>query len=332
MIPIAIISIIVFPPWNGIWVWLKPLPDTIQEQIDDGVNHGLDGIIVYVDKAGQAPAFYSSGWKDRDKKIPANANSLFKIASISKLYVAAAVAKLVNAERLSLDDTLAEYFPYLEERIEYADKITLRQMLQHRSGIPNFTDQAGFLWDQPPKTSRESLELVLDMPADFAPDEKYSYSNTNYLLISEILDQVLGYSHQRYIKEQILSPLGLTHTFSSLQEVDIEDVMSGYYVGVDDDFKNIEFGMLATAEDVGIFLRALNDGSLFNENEQAIYSSVYEYGHKGWVLGYQSIARYHADIDTVVILFVNTVSDDTELTTLVIYSRIVDILREDALD
>ncbi|MCA9946090.1 MAG: hypothetical protein KC449_21550, partial [Anaerolineales bacterium] len=57
---------------------------------------------------------------------------------------------------------------------------------------------------------------------------------------------------------------------------------------------------------VGIFVRALNDGSLLNENEQAIYSSIYEYEHTGLIPGYYSIARYHSDIDTVVVQFVNT--------------------------
>ena len=64
--------------------------------------------------------------------------------------------------------------------------------------------------------------------------------------------------------------------------------------------------MLATAEDVGTFLRALNDGSLFKEGEQEIYASVYEYEHAGWVPGYQSFAKYHKDIDAVVVAFYST--------------------------
>jgi len=334
----AIICIVVFPPWDGIWAWIKPLPDTVQEQVNDAIGHGLDGIIVYVDEAGQPPAFYTAGWKDRDNKIPADPQAFFKIASIDKLYVAVATVKLVNDQSLSLDDTLADFFPELVGRIENADHITLRMMLKHRSGIPNYTDQPGFLWDDPPETSRESLELVLDLPADFEPDEKYSYSNTNYLLIREILDKVLGYSHSQYIREQILIPLELNNTFFSLHEVDIDDVMSGYYVGEETDFKHIDFGMMATAEDVGIFLRALNDGTLLNDNEQAIYSSVYEYEHTGWVLGYYSIARYHKDIDTVVVQFVNTNGGtpiapffDTQggtkvMVSNVVYNRIVRIL------
>jgi D-alanyl-D-alanine carboxypeptidase len=105
--------------------------------------------------------------------------------------------------------------------------------------------------------------------------------------------------------------------------------MSGYYVGYEDDFKTEEQGMLATAEDVGIFLRALNDGSLFDEGEQEIYSSIYVYEHTGLVLGYQSIAKYRKDIDTIVIQFVNTTNIDgyNWNTSEIVYSRIVKILR-----
>ena len=139
----------------------------------------------------------------------------------------------------------------------------------------------------------------------------------------------MGYSHHQYIKEKILIPLGLSNTFGSLSEVDIADVMSGYYVGYDDDLKTEENGMLATAEDVGIFLRALNEGSVFDEGEQEIYSSIYVYDHTGLVPGYQSIAKYHKDIDTVVIQFMNTTNFDGYNWNLseVFYSRIVKILR-----
>ena len=107
--------------------------------------------------------------------------------------------------------------------------------------------------------------------------------------------------------------------------------MSGYYVGVEEDFKTHECGMLATAEDVGIFLRALNDGSVFDEGEQAIYSSIYVYEHGGLVPGYQSLAEYQKDIDTVVVQFINTTDFngyDWNLSEIVI-NRIVDILRND---
>jgi len=159
---------------------------------------------------------------------------------------------LVNDKRLSLDKTLADYFPELVGRIENAEKITLRLMVQHRSGIPNYTDYPSY-WENPPESREETLELALDLPANFEPNEDYGYSNTNYLLIGELIDKVVGYNRHQYIKEEILIPLGLNNTFSSLSEVDIDDVMSGYHVGYEFDLKTENYGMLATAEDVGIY-------------------------------------------------------------------------------
>lgn len=326
---IASISSLYFVPWILVKAWILPLPDTVQEQVDEAIGHGFDGMIVYVDQGGQPPEFYAAGWHDRKKKIPAYPQALFKIASISKLYDAVAVTKLVKDGRLSLDKTLAVYFPELVGRIENADKITLRMMVQHRSGIPNFVDHPDY-WKNPPKNKQETLEYALDLPADFEPGEDYGYSNTNYMLISVLIDKVLGYSHQQYIKEEILIPLGLKDTFGSLNEVDIDDVMSGYYVGSEEDFKTVDTDlMLATAEDVGIFLRALNDGSVFNEGEQEIYSSIYVYEHTGLLVGYQSIAKYHKDIDTIIIQFNNTTNFDGYDWNLaeIVYGRIVKVVK-----
>jgi len=292
-----------FVPWILVKAWILPLPDTVQEQVDEAIGYGFDGMIVYVDEAGKPPAFYTGGWKDRENKIPADPNSLFKIASISKLYTAVAITKMVKEKRLSLDETLADYFPKLTDRIENAENITLKMMVQHRSGIPNFTDNPAF-WENEQENNKNALDFALDLPANFEPDKGYEYSNTNYLLLRRIMDSVLGYNHHEYIKEKILRPLKLKHTFFSIAEVDLNDVMSGYYVGDDEDFKANENGMLATAEDVGMFLRALNDGSVFEEGEQEIYPYVYDHG--GLVVGYQSLAEYHEDIDTVVVQFINT--------------------------
>src|SRR6478735_998847 len=133
---IAIVCTAVFTPWMIVRAWLAPLPDTIQEQLDHALDYKLDGIIVYVDQSGKPPAFYSAGWKDKGAKVPADPRALFKIASISKLYIAVATAKLVNSKSLSLNATLAQLLPEHASRIENADKITLRMLLQHRSGIP----------------------------------------------------------------------------------------------------------------------------------------------------------------------------------------------------
>ncbi|GAB1420496.1 serine hydrolase domain-containing protein [Anaerolineales bacterium] len=329
---VAVISAVIFVPWNAVFLFIAPLPDTVQEELDNAIKEEFDGIIVYVDQPDETPEFYAAGWNNRAEQIPADPHALFKIGSISKLYIATATAKLVNDGSLSLDDTLAELLPELVGRIGNADQITLRMMLQHRSGIPNFVDHPDYPWFESLPDRNAYLEFALDKPADFEPDRRYAYSNTNYLLIGNILDNVLGYSHHQYIESEILQPLGLTDTYSLLSQVgDTDDIASGYYYDVEPDLKEIDYispggSMIATAQDVGIFLRALNDGSLLNADEQAIYTEIYEYEHTGWVPGYQSIARYNKDTDTVVILFANSTGGDTEMLIHILYDRIVRIV------
>ncbi len=325
---VASISSLYFVPWLLVKAWILPLPSTIQEQVDQAIGHGFDGMIAYVDQAGKPPQFFASGWHNRETKIPANPHALFKIASISKLYDAVAVTKLVNDGRLSLDKTITDYLPELHGKIAYADRITLSMLIQHRSGIPNFTDTPNF-WASPTQTYEESLALILGKPANFEPGKDYEYCNTNYLLINKIMDDELGYGNFQFIREEILIPLKLTNTFSSLSAVNLDDVMSGYHVGHPHDLKADEHGMLATAEDVGIFLRALNDGSLFEKGEQEIYSSIYKYEHAGWVPGYQSFAKYHSDLDAVIIEFYSTTDPKLYNWNLseIINNRIVKILK-----
>lgn len=330
---VGIISAVIFVPWNAVFLWITPLSDTVQGELDHAIDRGFDGIIVYVDQPREDPALYAAGWKNRAEQIPADPRSLFKIGSITKLYVVTATVMLVNDGVLSLDDTLTDHFPELVGHIENADQITLRMLLQHRSGIPNYVDLPEWNWGEPPSNLDAYLDLVIDEPADFDPDSRYSYSNTNYLLIGNILDKVLGYSHHQYIQDEILIPLGLTDTYSLLSEVDLEEVVSGYHHDIEPDLKEIKFispagSMIATAQDTGIFLRALNDGSLLNEDEDAIYSSVYKYDHTGWVLGYQSIARYDKDSDTVVVLFANSTGGETEATIHILFDRVMQIARK----
>jgi len=318
---------------SGCKLDIQPLPDTIETEVNKTIERGFDGIIVCVNQAGNS-TFYSAGWKNREKMIPADPHALFKIGSISKLYIAAATTKLVADHQLSLDNTLATLIPEVEGRIEYADKITLKMLLQHRSGIPDFLYDPDFKNSDPKEDYLTTAALIFDEPADFPPDKKHRYSNTNYLLIGEILDRTLGYSHHEYIKNNILIPLGLNNTYSLYSEADSNDVMSGYYIGYEPDLKSNDFtrpggSMVASAEDVGIFLRALIDGTLFNEEEQSIYSSVYVYEHTGWLDGYTSIARYHSDIDAVVVQFVNTSGNEMYWLKLErVYNRIVKLIEK----
>ena len=295
-----------FVPWILVKAWILPLPDSVQEQLEQAIEHGFDGIVVYVEQTGKPVQFYSAGWKNRAEKIPADPHALHKIASIHKLYVAAAMTKLASNNQVDLDKSLAEYFPEFAKQIEYANEIKIKHLIQHRSGLPNYSDTPGY-WDTPNRSLQEKLSFFLDKPANFAPNESYQYCNTNYLLLGMLIEKVVGYRYQQYIQEQILRPLALKQTYFSLADIELDQLASGYYVGVEQDIKTNDYGsMIATALDVGKFIRALNTGSLFTAKERELYATLYEFGHGGLIPGYQSLAYYYPDIDTVVVQFINT--------------------------
>ncbi|NVK21729.1 MAG: beta-lactamase family protein [Kangiellaceae bacterium] len=303
-------------------------PTTIQQAIDQATSRGVDAVWVYVvnqDGTGQA---HVSGQQTRQPQEPAQVNSLFKIASISKLYIAAATAKLAAQGTLSLDDTLAFWLPEYSNRIANADSISLRQMVQHRSGIPDFDSQQGFSWELSHTNIDTVLAYALDLPADFSPNARYEYSNTNYLLIGKILDKALGYSHHDYIQANIVATLGLADTYSLLSTIDQSRLAHGYWNNVDratQDYVIPGGSMIATVEDTARFVHQLNAGDLLSASEKAQY--VYFYNHSGWVPGYQSIANYHSDIGKTVVQFVNTTGNNSEAIATQTYENILRVLR-----
>jgi CubicO group peptidase (beta-lactamase class C family) len=331
LIIISIVLTIYFVPWRLVIMRLTPLPDSVQTEIDNAVTkHGIDGVIVYIDEAGEISKF-TAGYDNKDDKTEVDPDVLFKIASISKLYMAVAAAKLVDDGTLDLDDTLSEMLPQYKDEIEHADQITLRMLIQHRSGIPNYTDDPDFPWENLPTSVDDVLALVLGDSANFKPNSKYQYSNTNYLLLAKIMDDKLGYSHDQFIKDEILIPLDLHNTYYYFSETNPNDVMSGYFVGYEPDLKQNDHitpggTMVASIEDVGTFLRALNDGSLLSNSEQEIYTEIYVYEHTGLLPGYQSIARYDDENDRVVIVFTNTSGGLSWGKIEAIYSRVVRII------
>ncbi len=322
---VTFVSIYLFAPWEYAWYYLQPLPATVQQELNNAVEQGIDGVLVYVDKKGSEPTYFVSGVDNRVSQQPVRPDALFKIGSIAKLYDAAAITKLAAAGQLVLDKHLADYLPFTRGRIEHAEQITVRMMVQHRSGIPNFTEHKRFHWGE---LDFDIQELILDQPADFAPDTDYAYSNSNYLLLQLIIAAITGAPHGEYIERTLLAPLGLTRTFFSVGEVNKNELMSGYHLGYDDDLRHLDQGYVATAKEVAIFLRALNEGAFFTEQERQLYASLYGYNHNGWVLGYQSIARYHPQEDMVVIQFVSTTGNDLVMLTGILYDRVLRILRK----
>jgi D-alanyl-D-alanine carboxypeptidase len=165
------------------------------------------------------------GFSDVETKIKANENTKYKIGSISKTFTAVLVFKALEENKLSLTETIGKYFP----SIQHADKITISQLLGHRSGIYNYTNNPDNMKLKTKKhTERELLEVIAKGGSDFEPDSKVSYSNSNYILLTFILQKVYNKHISVLLKEKITTPLALKSTYFS-KPIDVADNESNSY-------------------------------------------------------------------------------------------------------
>ena len=159
-----------------------------------------DGKILYEKAVGLA---------DLDRHIAATPATKFRIGSITKQFTAAAILRLAEDEKLALDDPLARYFPDFPG----AEKITLRQLLTHTSGLHSYTDKPGFLQSVTSPIAPEKLIASFrDDPPDFAPGAGWKYCNSGYFLLGEIVAKVSGKPLADYLREEFFEPIGMKDT------------------------------------------------------------------------------------------------------------------------
>ena len=149
--------------------------DSLFAKIDQE-KQGMGSIAIT--KNGELEYQNTFGYADIAEDIPANTTTTYRIGSISKTFTSAIIMQLVEEGKLTLDTKLSEYFP----RVSNADRITIEQMLRHRSGLFNFTSAKDYTkWMEKPKSRDELIQEVIDNGTVFEPGEKAEYSNTNYL-------------------------------------------------------------------------------------------------------------------------------------------------------
>jgi len=151
------------------------------------------------------------GIADLEWNVPVDASTIFRIGSMTKQFTAAATLKLAEQGKLGLDDPLSRYVPEFDTG---GRVVTIRQMLNHTSGIPEYTMQPGFfgrlsLIDV---SDTELLQLVSGKPFDFEPGAGWRYSNTNYYLLGMIIAKASGRSYAAFMQDEFFTPLGLAHT------------------------------------------------------------------------------------------------------------------------
>ena len=134
----------------------------------------------------------------------------FLIASVTKQFTSAGIMLLAQREKLRLDAPLAQFFPGWDHR----PGLTIRHLLSHRSGIADYTLAPAYTQLKGQVFSHVSplLSLIRSLPADFAPDEKWAYSNSNFILLAAIIEKVSGQDWWAFLDQEIIRPLGLSHT------------------------------------------------------------------------------------------------------------------------
>lgn len=139
-----------------------------------------------------------------------DATTEYRIGSITKVFTAVLVYQCIEEGKLLLTDKLSNFFPELPG----SNAITIAQLLGHRSGLANFTNNTNYdEWKDKPKTHDELLAMIKNQPPDFAPGGKADYNNSNYLLLSYMLEKIYKLSYKDIVTARVIKKLGLTHTY-----------------------------------------------------------------------------------------------------------------------
>lgn len=243
----------------------------------------------------------------------------YRIGSITKVFTGVMIYELIDQKKLSLDDSLSEFYP----QIPNAGKITIAEMLGHRTGIANFTALAtGYdSWKEQPHTHDELLRFIMGQHPDFEPGAKADYNNSNFLLLGYILEKIYQRSYKDLLTERIINRLHLQHTYYG-DHAGIAGHEAASYKYFDNHW-HIEnavypdnFGgagaIISTPDDLCTFIRAIFKGKLISKPSLNRMTRIEKdgygwgmfpfgdsankgYGHNGKTEGFGSSMQYYPD-------------------------------------
>jgi CubicO group peptidase (beta-lactamase class C family) len=291
---------LVFPP--------SPVnADTIieKEAVDEFVTNymernGLPGVSIVIVTDGEV--IYEKGYGHDSEGNPLTEKSLMRIGSVSKSFTAFSVLQLVDEGKINLDDPVIKYLPELTMDDARVQKITIRHLLSHTSGIPSPTIVP------PANTLKAGVARLLDWKLQWQPGDKYLYSNPNYWILARLVEVISGMEFPQYLKQKIFSPLGMDDTLSAINSGDpVKGLSQGYITAYGTAFPWSELeqmfagsgGVISTAADMGKWLSMhTNDGKNVN-GERLLSKSLLEESYSpqpgspkyglGWTLSAPSI-------------------------------------------
>lgn len=297
---------------------------------------------VRVDRDKENIYSYSVGYSNIETKTKATQNSMYKIGSISKTFTSVMIFQAIEKGKLTLSTTIETYFP----NIENAKEITIDHLLSHRSGIHNFTDKFAS-WATEPKTRKELLTIIQTGGSDFKPGEKAQYSNSNYVLLSYILETIHKKNFAQILEKSITAPLKLTHTYFGEPKENATCHSYKYF-----DKWRIESsthssvtmgagGIISTAKDLNLFFHSLFNGKLIAKNSLEQMKTMQDgfgkglfpipfgkqlgYGHTGGIDGFNAVSAYFPDDQTAYSLTANGANYVTNNISIAVLSGIYNI-------
>lgn len=198
------------------------LTQVAQDYVD---NKSFMGVVLVAE--GDSIALKAAyGYADLDWSIPNTVDTKFRIRSLTKQFTAVGVLLLRERGKLSLSEPIKTYLPDVPDAWS---KVTVDNLLTHTSGIPNFTGAQGFsAYEHQSHGPEESVALVRDKPLDFEPGAKFYCSNTNYILLGEIIERVSGMPFARFLRQSIFIPAGMTETGVEVDSAILPEGAQGY--------------------------------------------------------------------------------------------------------
>ena len=265
---------------------------------------------VAVSKNGEIIYTKAIGFADVENNVKATENTKYRIGSISKTFTTVLVMKAAEEKLLNLNQTIDKWFP----AIENAKEITVKQLLNHRSGIHNFTNDKDYLtWNTQPKSEKEMVAIIAKGGSDFQPDSKGDYSNSNFVLLSYILEKAFSKSYAELLQEYIAKPIGLTNTyvFGKINTGNNE-CKSYTFAGTWNPEQETDFtiplgagAITSTPSDLTKFADALFGGKLLKPESLELMKTIHDgfgmglfripffnsvgYGHTGGIDGFSSV-------------------------------------------
>ena len=318
-----------------------PLPsadklDKLDQQFQAFLTEqNIPGGLVAVASRGKIIHLKPYGMANVELAVPVSDKTVFEIGSISKQFVAAAALLLVEEGKLKLDDPVHKYLPYLPS--DWMG-VTMKQLLNHTSGIPDYEEIRSYDAYRFRLTPEEIIKIAHSRPVDFMPGQGWYYSNTGYFLASMVIERIEGRPLGQILQNRIFGPLEMAHTRFADPEAIIANRAAGYWVNKVNELINRNptetsstlgaGGLLSNAEDLAKWDAALYGDTFLSAESKAVmwtpailpngestnyglgwsvtpYKGLTTRRHSGQVAGFTAFFNRFPEQDLTFIVFLN---------------------------